>query len=81
MKFDEGYELAKFAKPCPFCGNKMIQTMSQDRYNKLHFHESGYNTIECKACHVVIRNCTMKDSTRSESYIAVLKLWNKRVAA
>ena len=81
MIFDEGYELAKLAKPCPFCGNRILQTMSQNRYDELHFHESGYNSIECKVCHAVIRKCTMKDSTRSESYRAVLKLWNKRTSA
>lgn len=81
MKFGEGYVLAKFAKACPFCGSKRIRTMTHERYDNLHFSDTGYNSIECKGCGAFISNCTMHESSYSESYSAVLKLWNKRASA
>ena len=79
MKY-EGYRLARFAKPCPFCGNKRLATLTRERYENSHV-DYGYNIIECEKCGAGISNCTMvRDDTYNNSVRAVLKVWNRRTA-
>ena len=79
MKY-EGYRLARFAKPCPFCGSKRLMILPRERYEN-GYADNGYNSIECENCGAGISNCTMvQNDTYNNSVRAVLKLWNRRAA-
>ena len=75
-----GYVLAKFAKPCPFCGSKHLAALSRERFDELNSDRIGYSTIECDDCGARITNATLDATDYSDSYRAVLKLWNRRCA-
>lgn len=79
MKY-EWEKIARFAKPCPFCGSHRVITENKENFDDAVNKSCTY--IRCENCGVSIYGDPVVGGIDyNEAQRNVLKVWNRRVSA